>query len=112
MKTPLVARGDCVFSSQGKYLFSVSLTNRFVELLSQVDRDPSKESWLEYRERTEDEREIEKQKQYQMASDLVAAYNEMYCDTPGLPLTHQEATVIADWFNIPAEDLLDSHHQY
>jgi hypothetical protein len=31
-----------------------------------------------------------------------------YYSTPGLPLTPEEAATIAEWFNIPAEELLDN----
>ncbi len=55
-------------SAKGKYL---------KELFDNDGWEKGKESWLDYRQRTEAERELEKQKQYKLAADLAEAFNRM-----------------------------------
>ena len=77
-KCQLVAKKDEVYTTYGKYLFSVSMTDRAKALLNNDGWEKSKESWLDYRQRTKAERELEKQKQYKIAADLAEAFNRMH----------------------------------
>ena len=74
----LVAKKDLVYTADGKYMFSVSMTDRAKALLDNDGWEKGKESWLDYRQRTEAERELEKQKQYKLAADLADAFNRMH----------------------------------
>lgn len=74
----LVARKEQVYTADGKYMFSVSMTERAEQLLDNDGWEEGKESWLDYRQRTETERELEKQKQYKLAADLADAFNRMH----------------------------------
>ena len=75
-KCVLVARKEQVYSADGKFMFSVSMTDRAKALLDNDGWEKGKESWLDYKERTEAEREIEKQKQYKFAADLAEFFNK------------------------------------
>lgn len=77
-KCQLVAKKEQVYTADGKYMFSVSMTDRAKALLENEGWEKGKESWLDYRQRTEAERELEKQKQYKLAADLADAFNRMY----------------------------------
>ena len=77
-KCQLVAKKDEVYTTGGKYLFSVSMTDRAKALLNNDGWEKGKESWLDYRQRTKVERELEKQKQYKLAADLAEAFNRMH----------------------------------
>lgn len=57
-------------------MFSVSMTERAKQLLDNDGWEKGKESWLDYRKRTEKEREIEQQKQYKLAADLAEFFNK------------------------------------
>lgn len=72
----LVARDEAVYTTDGKFMFSVSMTEKAKQLLDNDGWEKGKESWLDYRQRTETERELEKQKQYKLAADLVEFFNE------------------------------------
>jgi len=76
-KCQLVAKKEQVYTADGKYMFSVSMTDRAKALLENEGWENGKESWLDYRQRTEAERELEKQKQYKLAADLAEAFNRM-----------------------------------
>jgi len=60
----------------GKFICSVSMTDRAVELSDNVGWITGDESWLAYRNRTKQERVNEELKRVQIASDLVMAYNK------------------------------------
>lgn len=77
-KCQLVAKKEQVYTADGKYMFSVSMTDRAKALLDNDGWEKGKESWLDYRQRTEAERELEKQKQYKLAADLADAFNRMH----------------------------------
>jgi hypothetical protein len=77
-KCQLVARKEQVYTADGKFMFSVSMTDRAKALLDNDGWEKGKESWLDYRQRTEAERELEKQKQYKLAFDLAEAFNKMH----------------------------------
>jgi len=77
-KCQLVAKKEQVYTADGKYMFSVSMTDRAKALLDNDGWEKGKESWLDYRQRTEAERELEKQKQYKLATDLADAFNRMH----------------------------------
>ena len=77
-KCQLVAKKEQVYTADGKYMFSVSMTDRAKALLDNDGWEKGKESWLNYRQRTEAERELEKQKQYKLAADLADAFNRMH----------------------------------
>lgn len=72
----LVARKEQVYTAGGKFMFSVSMTDRAKELLDNDGWEKGKESWLYYRKRTEKERELEQQKQYKFAADLAEFFNK------------------------------------
>lgn len=72
----LVARKEQVYTADGKFMFSVSMTERAKQLLDNDGWEKGKESWLDYRKRTEKERELEKQKQYKLAADLAEFFNK------------------------------------
>jgi hypothetical protein len=77
-KCHLVARKGQVYTTDGKFMFSVSMTDRAIALLENDGWEKGKESWLDYRKRTEAERELEKQKQYKLAADLAETFNRMH----------------------------------
>ena len=77
-KCQLVAKKESVYTTDGKYMFSVSMTDKATELLNNEGWEKGKESWIDYRQRTETEREFEKQKQYKLAADLADAFNRMH----------------------------------
>ena len=81
-KCQLVARKEQVYTADGKFMFSVSMTNRARALLDNDGWEKEKESWLDYRQRTVPERELEKQKQYKLAADLADAFNKMHGNFP------------------------------
>lgn len=74
----LLARKHQVYTVSGKYLFSVSMTDRESELLDNADWDKENESWLAYRNRTKQERINEDNKRCKLTSDIVSAYNEKH----------------------------------
>lgn len=75
-KCKLVSKKEQVYTADGKYMFSVSMTDRAKALLDNDGWEEGKESWLDYRQRTETERELEKQKQYKLAADLAEFFNK------------------------------------
>ena len=77
-KCLLVARKEQVYTADGKFMFSVSMTDQAKLLLDNEGWEKGKESWLDYRQRTEAERELEKLKQCKLAADLADAFNRMH----------------------------------
>jgi len=71
----LVTKNERIYTDKGKYICSISMTDRAKELLDDDGWDKDKESWLEYRTNTKTERDLEKIKQYQLARDIADAYN-------------------------------------
>ena len=51
-KCQLVAKKEQVYTADGKYMFSVSMTDRAKALLDNDGWEKGKESWLDYRQRT------------------------------------------------------------
>lgn len=74
----LVAKKGIVYNERNHFLFSISLTERHSEILEAVDWDSDSESWLSYTQRTRDEKSEEIKKVFQLAEDIVSAYNEKY----------------------------------
>lgn len=74
----LKAEKGTVRNTNGKYLFDVPMTERAKALIHDEGWDRGNESWLAYRDRTEQERADEELKRHQMAADLALAYNEKY----------------------------------
>jgi dihydroneopterin aldolase len=74
----LTTKESSVYTVSGKFMFSVSMTNEAKALLNDEYWDKGKESWLDYRNRTKKERELEQQKQYKLTEDIANAYNEKY----------------------------------
>ncbi len=73
----LVADETRITNQSGRFLFSVPLTERQIEILDNQDRKED-EPWISCRERTKAERELEKLKQFQFAREIAEAYNEKY----------------------------------
>ena len=48
-----------MYDEDGKYIFGVTITDRASQLLDNDGWEKGNESWLEYRKRTEQERELE-----------------------------------------------------
>ena len=77
-RVKLLVDKNKVVTINGKYLFSVSMTDRAKELLDNEGWDKGNESWLAYRSRTKQERINEELNRDKIASDLVFAYNEKH----------------------------------
>jgi len=75
MKTKLTRNGLSVYMGN-HFMFSIAMTERARELLHDDGWDKGNESWLSYRERTAEERGIEKEKQIQLTQEIVDAYNK------------------------------------
>lgn len=73
--TKLEARKEQVYTVDGKFMFAVSMTERAKDLLDNDGWEKGKESWLDYRNRTKAERELEEMKRYKLAADLVEMFN-------------------------------------
>ena len=73
----LIAKENRIYDEDGKYICSISYTDRFEELLDESDREES-ESWLSYRQRTKPERELEKQKQFALAKKMAESFNAIH----------------------------------
>jgi hypothetical protein len=71
----LVADGDRIVTADGEYIGSVSMTLEAKALLDDDGWDKGNESWLDYRNRTEQMRENETLKRQAFVHDLVTAYN-------------------------------------
>lgn len=71
----LVADGDRILTVDGEYIATVSMTIAAKELLDNAGWEKGKESWIDYKKRTEQERENEKLKRFALVHDLVTAYN-------------------------------------
>lgn len=97
----LVAKKEQVYTTNGKYMFSVSMTDRAKSLLDNDGWEIRKESWLDYRQRTEAERELEKQKQYKFAADLADAFNRMHANSvrPEVKLPSEKEYDFDPWTN-------------
>lgn len=67
--------GNQVYEMTGKYLFSVSATDRHTSLVNNEDWDDKNESWLSYRTRIKPEMELEKHKVEVFTQRLVDSYN-------------------------------------
>ena len=65
-----------IMTENGNYVCTIEFTQRYVELINMEDWDKTRQSWLNYRKSIKEELELEKEKQYQMAADMVTAYNE------------------------------------
>ena len=72
----LVAKDDRIYTVDGEYICTVSMTREVKDLLDDVGRDP-KESWLTYRNRTAKQREDERLKRVSLVRDMVTAYNNL-----------------------------------
>ncbi len=77
-RSKLISKEDQVFTKNGKYMFTVSMTDRAKELLDDEGWDRLKESWLHYRNRTRLDREEEKHKTIQIARELAVCYNKNF----------------------------------
>jgi hypothetical protein len=73
----LIADGDRIRATDGEYICSISMTAEAKALLDNEGWDKGKESWLDYRERTQRAREDEQEKRRTFSHDLVTAYNHM-----------------------------------
>jgi hypothetical protein len=76
--TKLEARKEQVYTVKGKFMLSISMTDRAKELLNDYGWEKGKESWIDYRHRTQAERDLEQLKQYKLAADLADAFNRMH----------------------------------
>ena len=76
--TKLEARKEQVYTVKGKYMFSISMTDRAKELLANDGWEKGKESWIDYRLMTQGERDLEQLKRYKLAADLADAFNKMH----------------------------------
>lgn len=74
MKTKLTRNGLSVYMD-GHFMFSVAMTKRAKELVYDDGWDKGNESWLDYRERTKEDRDNEEEKRIQITKDIVDAYN-------------------------------------
>lgn len=74
----LVATEGTVHDINGKFMFAVTHTDRAIALINNEDWIKGNESWLQFRERTKDERNWEELVRIGIANDLVNAYNEKY----------------------------------
>jgi phosphodiesterase/alkaline phosphatase D-like protein len=72
----LITKGDRIYAEDGEYIGTVSITNKARDLLNNVGRDEG-ESWIDYRNRTEQERKDEVVKRELLVHDLVTAYNKL-----------------------------------
>jgi len=73
----LKSEGANVLEVSGRYLFTVSFTQRATELINDEGRIKG-ESWLDYRNRTKAELDSEQQKRIDLAKEIADAYNEKY----------------------------------
>ena len=73
----LINDGKNVWDDSGKFMFSMPLTQREIEISNCIDRRKD-ESWLDYRNRTKEERKIEEAKNVELAKKIVTAFNEKY----------------------------------
>ena len=71
----LTVRGTSIYTEGGKFICSIAMTDRAVELNNDDGWDRCNESWISYRERTATERYMELQKSIDFAIELAAAYN-------------------------------------
>ncbi len=74
----LEARHDKIYTKQGKYIASVSHTDKHTDLIDCKDWDKINESWHEYYSRRIPLRETEEKKKCDLAQKLCDAYNEKY----------------------------------
>lgn len=77
----LVATEGRIYDENGKYMASISMTDEAVALQNDEYREEG-EPWIRYRERTEQRREDEELKRFQIAKEITGAYNEKYFDNP------------------------------
>lgn len=77
-RVKLLTRNENVYTVNGKYLFSVSMTDIAKELLNDEGWDKGNESWLSYRIRTSGDRLREERRRQEIASDLVGCYNDKF----------------------------------
>ena len=71
----LIANEDRIYAEDGEYIATVSMTREARALLDNDGWDKGNESWLDYRKRTEQARENEKQKRIKFVEELVNSYN-------------------------------------
>lgn len=74
----LESKNDAIYTHTGKYIASVSHTDKHIELIDNKDWDKANESWHEYYSRTRQLREAEEQKRCDFVKKLCEAYNEKY----------------------------------
>jgi len=75
-KKQLVHSGNGqIVDIDGRYICSISCTDRYKALLDNEGWDRNEESWINYRRRTDGERKDESVKRDQLANDIVEAYN-------------------------------------
>lgn len=74
----LIAKKNSIYDYYDRFMCSISMTERAKELLEDDGWERKKESWLDYRQRTAYEREVEQQKREQLAIDICQAYNEKF----------------------------------
>jgi len=72
----LVRDGESVYTCDGEYLFTISMTTKQKQLLNDDDWDKKKESWIEYKRRAKPLWDAEREKRHALLDDIVNAYNE------------------------------------
>ena len=77
-RSKLISKENQVFTKNGKYMFTVAITDRLKELINDEDWRRGDESWLHYRNRTRIDREDERQKSCQIAKELAVCYNKNF----------------------------------
>ena len=75
-KVNLIAEADRIFDSNGKYICTISSTDKLKRLIDGEGWNKSEESWIDYRGRTAHLRDQEHKRAHSLARDLVDAYNE------------------------------------
>ena len=78
IRKKLVAKKDQVFNIDGKYMYSISMTDKSKALLKNDGWEKCSESWLDYRNRTEGQRQAEEIIRFQIADEMATAYNEKF----------------------------------
>lgn len=71
----LIADGDRILTEGGEYICSVSMTIKAKALLDNEGWDKESESWLRYKNRTNEDRNNEDLKREAFVHDLVTSYN-------------------------------------
>lgn len=87
----VVAKDHQVYSNQGKFLFSISMTDEAIRLSDNDGWNKGKESWLDYRKRTEANRQAQKDAQQKFTSLISECINAAY---------EANKEIFHDYFNI------------